>query len=130
MILKPAAVTDLAVVRVSVAGSKLHPLTLADSSSAAVGDGVLAIGSPFGLSETLTTGIVSALDRSIQSPSGATISGAIQTDASINPGSGFAIPSNTVRKVAATLISGDHLAVTYRRAGASHTATAVLGAAG
>jgi putative serine protease PepD len=131
--------SDLAVVRVATAASKLHPLTLAGSDGVQVGDGVLAIGSPFGLSQTLTTGIVSALDRSIQSPSGATIGGAIQTDASINPGNsggplldaqgkvigvnaqiesdsggndgvGFAIPSDTVRTVAAALIAGETVA--------------------
>jgi putative serine protease PepD len=129
--------TDLAVVRVSgVSAAKLHPLTLGDSDAVAVGDGVLAIGSPYGLSETLTTGIVSALDRTITSPSGATIGGAIQTDAAINHGNsggplidsdgrvigvnaqiesdtdgntgvGFAIPSDTVRTVAAALIAGE-----------------------
>ena len=58
------------IVVTGIGASALHPLTLADSSAVQVGDGVLAIGSPFGLSETLTTGIVSALDRSITSPSG------------------------------------------------------------
>jgi putative serine protease PepD len=132
--------TDLAVVRVTgVSAARLHPLTLGASDDVAVGDGVLAIGSPFGLSETLTTGIVSALDRTIASPSGATIGGAIQTDASINHGNsggplidadghvigvnaqiesdsggndgiGFAIPSDTVRTVAAALIAGETVA--------------------
>jgi len=64
----------------------LLSLTFGDSDGVAIGDGVLAIGSPYGLSETLTTGIVSALDRTITAPSGATIGGAIQTDTSINPG--------------------------------------------
>jgi putative serine protease PepD len=132
--------TDIAVVRVTgISATKLHPLTLGDSGGVQVGDGVLAIGSPFGLSETLTTGIVSALDRTITSPSGATIGGALQTDASINPGNsggplidaagdvvgvnaqiesdsggndgvGFAIPSDTVRTVAAALIAGETVA--------------------
>jgi putative serine protease PepD len=129
--------TDIAVVRVTgIKASALHPLTLGSSSTVSVGDGVAAIGSPFGLSETLTTGIVSALDRTISSPSGATIGGAIQTDASINHGNsggplidtdgdvvgvnaqiesdsggndgiGFAIPSNTVKNVATALIAGE-----------------------
>jgi S1-C subfamily serine protease len=60
-------------------------LPLADSAPE-VGDGVIAIGSPFGLQSTLTSGIVSALNRTLESPNGHTISGALQTDAAINPG--------------------------------------------
>src|SRR5439155_6886672 len=79
--------TDLAVVRVSGAPSSLlHPLTLGDSSSLQVGDAVIAIGSPFGLAETVTSGIVSALQRSMDAPNGFTISNSIQTDAPINHG--------------------------------------------
>ncbi len=73
---------DLALLKVDADG--LTPLSL--SGGANVGDDVFAIGSPFGLDQTLTTGIVSALDRDIQAPDGATISGALQTDAAINPG--------------------------------------------
>ncbi|MCW3007984.1 MAG: trypsin-like serine protease [Solirubrobacterales bacterium] len=81
------AATDLALLKVDPAQTgTLHPLPLGESDNAAVGDEVIAIGSPFGLQSTLTSGIVSALGRSIQSPSGATISGALQTDAAINPG--------------------------------------------
>jgi putative serine protease PepD len=84
--------TDLAVVHVDAPASLLHPLTLADSDDVQVGDAVIAIGSPFGLPETVTNGIVSAVDRTMQSPSttsnpqGTTIGGAIQTDAPINHG--------------------------------------------
>src|SRR5438067_559676 len=78
--------TDLAVIKVNAPASKLHPLSLGDSSKLAVGDGVVAIGSPFGLDETVTTGIVSALNRDISSTNNFTISGAIQTDAAINHG--------------------------------------------
>jgi putative serine protease PepD len=78
--------TDVAVIRVNAPSSELHPIAFADSSTAQVGDGVVAIGSPFGLPETVTQGIVSAVNRSIQAPNGYTITGAIQTDAAINPG--------------------------------------------
>ena len=126
--------TDLAVVKVSAPDSQLFPLALGDSSKLQVGDGVVAIGSPFGLSETATSGIVSALHRSIEAPNNFTIPDSIQTDAAINHGNsggallnaegqvvgitaqirsqsggnegvGFAIPSNTVRSVASQLIS-------------------------
>jgi putative serine protease PepD len=78
--------TDVAVLRVDVPVSELHPIPFADSSSAQVGDPVVAIGSPFGLPWTVTSGIVSALGRSMSAPNGYTIVGAIQTDAPINPG--------------------------------------------
>ncbi|MEA2286586.1 MAG: hypothetical protein QOJ21_2629, partial [Solirubrobacteraceae bacterium] len=72
--------TDLAVIKADAPASRLHPLALADSSGVQVGDGVVAIGSPFGLVGTLTTGVVSALDRTIKAPNNFTISGAVQTD--------------------------------------------------
>jgi len=126
--------SDLAVLHVDASASKLVPLVLADSSNVAVGDGVVAIGNPFGLDGTVTSGIVSALNREISAPDNSPIEGAIQTDAAINHGNsggpllnlkgqvigitaqiqsdsggndgvGFAIPSNTVRKIASTLIS-------------------------
>jgi putative serine protease PepD len=78
--------SDLALIRVDQAGLGLKPLTLASSSSVQVGDSVYAIGNPYGLSETLTRGIVSAVGREISAPDGARISGAIQTDAALNPG--------------------------------------------
>jgi putative serine protease PepD len=135
--------TDIAVVRVSgVDASKLQPLSFGDSSSAQVGDGVVAIGSPFGLADSVTTGVVSALGRTMQAPNHYTITGAIQTDAAINHGNsggpllnpsgqvigvnaqiqsdsggsdgvGFAIPSNTVKKVAQELISGGKVSHAY-----------------
>jgi S1-C subfamily serine protease len=77
---------DLAVLRVPTGGLALHPLTLGDSSHVQVGDPVLAIGNPFDLERTLTTGVVSALQRQITAPNGFTISNVIQTDAPINPG--------------------------------------------
>ena len=133
--------TDVAVIHVDVPASELHPIPLADSSQAQVGDPVVAIGSPFSLPETTTTGIVSQTGRSIQAPNTYTIPNAIQTDAAINPGNsggplldanghvlglndqietnnqtaggegsssgvGFAVPSNTAKKVATTIIAG------------------------
>jgi S1-C subfamily serine protease len=77
---------DIAVLKVNTAGANLHPLALGDSSSVQVGDPVVAIGNPFGLDRTVTTGIVSALQREIQAPNGVTIKHVIQTDAAINPG--------------------------------------------
>jgi putative serine protease PepD len=134
--------TDVAVIKVDASKSQLHPLTFADSNDVGVGDGVVAIGSPFGLEGTVTTGIVSALDRTIQAPNNFTISGAIQTDAAINHGNsggplldsdghviginsqiesdsggndgiGFAVPSSMVQRVAQQLISGGKVAHAY-----------------
>jgi putative serine protease PepD len=78
--------TDVAVIHVNAPASQLHPIPFADSSTAQVGDPVIAIGSPFSLPETVTSGIVSAVGRSITAPNNFTITGAIQTDAAINPG--------------------------------------------
>lgn len=130
------ASSDLAVIRATgVDASKLKPLTLADSSKLQVGSGVIAIGSPYGLAGSLTVGVISALDRSIQAPNHATIGGAIQTDAPINHGNsggplldtsgrvigvnsqiesgsgdnsgvGFAIPANTVQRVVHEILAG------------------------
>jgi putative serine protease PepD len=77
---------DLALIHVDPSGLGLKPLHLVSSSSVQVGDSVYAIGNPYGLTETLTRGIVSALGREISAPDGATITGAIQTDAALNPG--------------------------------------------
>jgi putative serine protease PepD len=128
------ASTDTAVIRVDAPASMFHPLALADSSTVQVGDGVVAIGSPFGLEETVTSGIVSALHRQMTSPNNFTIDDSIQTDAAINHGNsggpllnmqgkvigvnaqiesdsggndgvGFAVPSGTVRQIANRLIS-------------------------
>ncbi len=81
--------TDLAVIKVATSGS-LHPITLGSSSSVAVGQGAVVLGAPLGLSNTVTSGIVSALDRTIQVPGEsnrtALLVSAVQTDAAINPG--------------------------------------------
>lgn len=126
--------TDLAVVKVDVDSSKLIPLRLADSSRLRVGEQVAAIGNPFGLSGSMTSGIVSQLGRMLETANGFSIPDVIQTDAAINPGNsggpllnmygevvgvntaiasrtgefsgiGFAIPSNTVKKIVPVLIT-------------------------
>ncbi|HEX6952692.1 MAG TPA: trypsin-like peptidase domain-containing protein [Gaiellaceae bacterium] len=78
--------TDTAVIHADVPASKLHPLTLGNSSATEPGQTVVAIGSPFGLQETMTAGIVSATNRTITALNGFSITGAIQTDAAINHG--------------------------------------------
>jgi putative serine protease PepD len=78
--------SDLALIQVDPSGLGLKALELGDASSLAVGDQVYAIGNPYGLEETFTRGIVSALSREIQAPDGAKIADAIQTDAALNPG--------------------------------------------
>ena len=78
--------TDLALLRVDPSAARLHPLPLGDSSRVRVGDPAVAIGNPFGFDRTVTTGIVSALQRQIQAPNNFTINNVIQTDAAINPG--------------------------------------------
>lgn len=84
--------SDLAIVKVNAPASELHPLPLGDSNSLKVGQTVIAIGNPFGLSGTMTTGIISALGRTLDSQRGAPSGGfftagdIIQTDAAINPG--------------------------------------------
>ena len=77
---------DLALIQVNPSGLGLKALTIARSDSVHVGDPVYAIGSPYGLEETLTKGIVSAVDREIQAPNGSRITGVLQTDAALNPG--------------------------------------------
>jgi S1-C subfamily serine protease len=125
--------TDIALLKVDAPAGQLHPLVLGDSSKVQVGDPVVAIGNPFGLDRTVTSGIVSALQRQIQAPNGFSISHVIQTDAAINPGNsggplidasgsviginsqiqtgggrgnvgiGFAIPINTAREAVGQL---------------------------
>jgi putative serine protease PepD len=127
--------TDIAVIKVDVAAGELHPLTLGTSKNVLPGQEVVAIGSPFGLADSMTSGIVSAIGRTIQAPNGYSIAGSIQTDAPINHGNsggplldlsgnvigvnaqiesggggsdgvGFAIPIDSVKGVANTLIAG------------------------
>ena len=133
---KPDRTTDTAVIHVDVPASKLHPLTLGNSAAVQPGQSVVAIGSPFGLPETMTAGIVSATHRTISATNGFSITDAIQTDAAINHGNsggplidvatntvigindqiesdtndnsgvGFAVPIDKAASVARTLIAG------------------------
>jgi S1-C subfamily serine protease len=80
------ASNDVAVVKIDAPADRLVPVAMGDSSKVVVGMKVLALGNPFGLERTLTTGIVSALDRSIKAKNGRMIKGIIQTDAAVNPG--------------------------------------------
>ncbi|MCH7966295.1 MAG: trypsin-like peptidase domain-containing protein [Thaumarchaeota archaeon] len=125
--------TDIAVIKVNADLKLLHPLPLGDSSNLKVGEQIAAIGNPFGLSGSMTSGIVSQLGRLLPSGSGYSIPDVIQTDAAINPGNsggpllnmrgevvgmntaiqsttgeftgvGFAIPSKTIVKIVPTLI--------------------------
>lgn len=77
---------DLAVLRIDAPAGRLKAVPLGSSTGLRVGQKVLAIGNPFGLDSTLTTGVISALERPLRSPSGEQIAGVIQTDAAINPG--------------------------------------------
>lgn len=125
--------TDIAVIRVDADLALLKPLSLGDSSNLKVGEQIAAIGNPFGLSGSMTSGIVSQLGRLLPSGAGYSIPDIIQTDAAINPGNsggpllnmrggivgintaiqsatgeftgvGFAVPSQTVAKIVPTLI--------------------------
>jgi S1-C subfamily serine protease len=135
--------TDVALLQVDAPADELHPLQLGSSSDAHVGDPVVAIGNPFGLDRTVTSGIVSALQRQIKAPNGFTIDNVLQTDAAINPGNsggplinasgqviginsqiespngggnvgiGFAIPINTVRDVVQQLLQNGSVQHAY-----------------
>jgi S1-C subfamily serine protease len=78
--------SDVALLKIGADKEALHPLEFGNSSDVRVGDPVVAIGNPFGLDRTVTTGIVSALQRKIEAPNGFSIEHVIQTDAAINPG--------------------------------------------
>jgi S1-C subfamily serine protease len=135
--------SDVAVLKIDPNGKDLTVLPLGDSSKAQVGDPVVAIGNPFGLQRTVTTGIVSALQRQVDAPSGFPISDVIQTDAAINPGNsggpllnaqgrviginsqiatgggqgsvgiGFAVPINTVKQLLPKLEQGQTVKHAY-----------------
>jgi S1-C subfamily serine protease len=100
---------DLAVLKINAPASKLKPIPIGKSSDLQVGQKVFAIGSPFSLDQTLTTGIVSGLGREIKTPSGATLKDAIQVSAPINPGnSGGALLDSAGRLIGvnAAILSG------------------------
>jgi len=138
--------SDLAVIKIDAPKEKLKPITLGDSKNLKIGQKVLAIGNPFGLERTLTTGIISSLGRTIRSESGTLMEDIIQTDAAINPGNsggpllsseaemiginsaiitpsggsvgiGFAIPVNTAKRLVPELIAKGY--VTYPWIGAT-----------
>jgi 2-alkenal reductase len=125
---------DLAVVRLRSVPPDIHPIPVGNSNDLQVGQAVFAIGNPFGLSRTLTTGVISALDRRLPTAAGREVVGVIQTDAAINPGNsggplidsagrligvntaiisgsgnsagiGFAVPADVVNQVVPVLIS-------------------------
>jgi S1-C subfamily serine protease len=125
---------DLAVIRIKAPREKLPPISIGTSSDLKVGQSVYAIGNPFGLDQTLTTGIISALGREIESLTRRPIQGVIQTDAAINPGNsggplldsvgrsigvntaiyspsgayagvGFAVPIDTINRIVPQLIA-------------------------
>jgi S1-C subfamily serine protease len=99
--------TDVAVIHINASASALHPLTFADSSTVQVGDEVVAIGDPFGLTDSATAGIVSALNRTITSPNNSPITNAIQTDAAINHGNSGGPLLNADGKVVGMNTLGD-----------------------
>jgi putative serine protease PepD len=134
--------TDLAVIKVDAPNSLLYPLKVGDSNALRVGDGVVAIGSPFGLEGTVTSGIVSALHREVHAPNKFWITDSIQTDAAINHGNsggpllnaegkvigvnaqiesdsggndgvGFAIPSRTIASIVPRLIANGKVVHAY-----------------
>lgn len=133
---------DVAVIRIDAPRDKLYPLPLGDSNALEIGQKVLAIGNPFGLNETLTTGIISSLGRSIRSQNNFLMEDLIQTDAAINPGNsggplldskgniigvntaifsptgasvgiGFAIPVNTVKQIVPDLIEKGYVSYAW-----------------
>ncbi len=134
--------SDLAVLKVDLPAEKLYPVTLGNSDELFIGQTVLAIGSPFGQRWTLTSGIISALDRTIQGLTQFSVGSVIQTDAAINPGNsggpllnlrgevigvnsqiisrtrsnsgiGFAIPSNLVARVVPELVASGRVNYSY-----------------
>jgi len=134
--------TDLAVLKIDAPGKELSVIPMGSSSDLQVGQKVLAIGNPFGLGQTLTTGVISSIGRTLRAPSGTLVEDIIQTDAPINPGNsggplidssgkmigintaifsptgasvgiGFAIPVNTAKRILQDLITKGHYSYPY-----------------
>ncbi len=150
--------TDVAVLKIDADDVTLHPLELAGSASLDVGDEVAAIGDPFGYARSISTGIVSGVDRTIEAPNGFTVAHAIQTDAALNPGNsggpllnaagevvgiadqiatggsqqnagvGFAIPIDLVTSELAKLKAGQKVTHAYIGVATSAASTSTRGA--
>jgi S1-C subfamily serine protease len=150
---------DVALLKVDPDGLALQPLELGSSSSLDVGEGVAAIGDPFGYERSISTGIVSGVERTIEAPNGFTVAHAIQTDAAVNPGNsggpllnaagevvgivdqiatggseqsagvGFAVPIERVTSALAQLKAGEQVHHAYLGVGMSDAATRTAGAA-
>ncbi len=147
--------SDVAVLQVDLPSERLFPIEWGDSDTLVIGEPVLAIGSPFGQRWTLTSGIVSALERTIPGLTDFSIGGVIQTDASINPGNsggplldiegrvigvntqiatasgsssgvGFAVPSNLTRRVAQELIQQGFVDYSYLGIGGSDVTLSII----
>jgi putative serine protease PepD len=147
--------TDIAVLDVDRPSSQLTPVSFASEGSLQVGDSVIAIGSPFGLEGTLTSGVISALGREIKSPNGFTIENVVQTDAALNHGNsggpvldmqgrvvgvaaqiasesggsdgiGYAVPGDTAQPVARELIADGSVEHAYLGVGLQNQGAARL----
>ncbi len=135
--------TDIAVLKIDPTGLTLHPLKLGSSASVGIGDAVAAIGDPFRYERSISTGIISGIDRTMQAPNGFTVAHALQTDAALNPGNsggplldsqgrvigvvdqiategaeqssgvGFAVPIDLVSKELSSLIAGHSVSHAY-----------------
>ncbi|MGZ7022954.1 MAG: S1C family serine protease, partial [Ilumatobacteraceae bacterium] len=135
--------TDIAVLKIDPTGLTLHPLKLGSSASVGIGDAVAAIGDPFSYERSISTGIISGVDRTIEAPNGFTVSHALQTDAALNPGNsggplldsqgrvigvvdqiatdgadqssgvGFAVPLDLVSRELSSLINGQSVRHAY-----------------
>jgi putative serine protease PepD len=148
------ASTDVGVIKVNAPASVLHPISLGNSSAVQVGQTVVAIGSPYGLENTVTEGIVSALHREMTAPNNFTIADSIQTDAAINHGNsggplldlsghviginsqiksdtgentgiGFAVPSNTVKSIVSQLLANGNVQHAYLGVGIASASNGV-----